>query len=583
MNNNFYFCFFIFAILTSITIGMPNDALKQFSTHGMAFVIDRIDDNKEDTMAWILQKMINQESSMIVTTSSLLHLVTIPEDRWLAWELLDYLFVLVPRTFNAISTLKNYTKKLDRTTTPSLALQLGIRTNDLRPFLLTAKNIKTRPAEGTLRNNKKFSQEITDALTNKLFIPRSDYYQNPLKISVPTFSFYMAGHGAADRMCVGLGLEDFRTLLDGFAKTLNIALVFIFSCYQPLTAIDAKEDRSGTIITDYHNQYTAYNLTAQRYPFTIISSVITEGEAEIAGKTTSFDTFFTKTKNAPPIDFYELAKLITPFPSFSTTHANRPLIRLANQDITNVLVPQSQKQYEINIVALGDVLSRAHAADHELNLSRYFGRTPETILMYTRTVPFALRIDRTSQHEPFPNVISMFTGDSLTEYQGGIAAPDYTLTEALRGFTPIKTLGRTKIITIKKLFARNDSDTFGNSHGTVTLPNVIISSIETNASQSQITAFAEYKNTLFKINLNTSTTAWQRCDRNDKNFNATQRAIKKLTQEQAPGYEHIGEALQSGFEEQKKQYEVKQNLDTALQGLAKSLTALNKTILEKKS
>lgn len=314
--------------------------------------------------------------------------------QWAIKEINDFLYLLVPQEYvQALKIDMAIIKKVsDEPKITPVELQLGLKVNHMKNITslseITSKTIG-EPSRPHYVVNALYN---TSRKTSDIFCMRSDYHAHN-ESQVPLWTIYMDGHGTMNGKIVGMGLDDFKEVLNFFEKSINTRLLIYKSCYAA--------GLNNEII--YKDARTAIHKT---YPFAIITQAITDAPVmgigprpeEVRGKLeleilVHFDDFLHDVQSEV-IDYAALTKYL--FPSLPEEKlkgfglqvwANVPQIKLPGVEWFSVMASQK------DIVSIGSILAKTFDANKPLDVVKYFKTDPKAILLYAADIPFELIIN----------------------------------------------------------------------------------------------------------------------------------------------------------------------------------------------
>jgi len=229
----------------------------------------------------------------------------------------------------------------------------------------------------------------------------------------------------------GFDLQDFMRVHEAF-KNLWLSLLFIDSCYSPITRISDVQKNAPTWLR-----------TAA--PFTTITGAFTATTIETQ-TVNQWNTFARDVRSMATPDLKTLIGLIYPFQVEGGAITNKPWKQLKGTDIPQ---PLEQDQTTITIGA-------TQAITRDVNNPLYLTKKTNYIAWQTPIFPGILQIDK--MPGTFPVFVSLAVDIPVAQGITGavheiaaLNAPDWTLTQVLEGCAAFEDLKINRLFVIEKM------------------------------------------------------------------------------------------------------------------------------------
>lgn len=405
--------------MSSVETKMSHEAQQPFSTNTLLIFLD--DSEKEmGPVSRILLEALRQQAAPILASMSLLRVIFLTskdsllktdfENEWAIKLVNADLALLTPK--NYIQTMQDkYGSRAKAASFSSLEAVLGLQIDHMKTVSSLQEYAKKWVPDLDYFG---FIEDL-----NEIFVPRTAYAPEKTAQNigltntwVPTWSFFVNGHGELGKSIVGIPLKQFRPFLDFLANKINTKLLVYFSCYAAgtnaaliygdLTAPTEYEETSKTASALYKNK---------TYPFVIATGALTDAPTSGIAVLFNFKDFVRQV-TAP--DNGDYTKMLMPvLRSAQGMVEQEPFALETRGDIRNV--PQLKLPglpwFNVvdttkRVVSIGKTLAQARTQD--LDIISYFKvNKPLGILLYTSYIPFTLNINL----DAMPPLILMEPGE----------------------------------------------------------------------------------------------------------------------------------------------------------------------------
>ncbi len=355
--------------------------------------------------------------------------------KWVIKQVNNLLCLLIPHTFLEIcgvhySNVEAYTPESKDLST--IELQLGLKVNHMSSDVSFEK----------ISNLPDYANYFVKALPS-IFCTRSDYKDKQAG-PIPSWSFYVIGHGEYRESVVALLFKQFNRFLHFLKYSINTRLLLYDSCY-------AAGQNTELI---YKNDISKLQ---QAYSFPIITNALTDavvfcqnylevkdGSLHLLSGT-NFARFLKSVTVSDIIDYKTL--VLSTQDDYKTVFSKTRPAELFDGFLHQIKLPGlewfSVLKDRPNIVSIGSVLSRTRERPLKI------GSDVELVLLYTQNaIPFDLFFDEC------PAIISMVPGEAH-HLLSRISSARYGVIYLINMFMRLSSLEGTKTFYINEIKGRN--------------------------------------------------------------------------------------------------------------------------------
>lgn len=351
------------------------------------------------------------------------------------------LYLLIPH--NYLQELKIDLKDVEyfgTSTISSAELSLGLKVNHMPTVILSDVLRVTE----SYRDISYFIASILDSSKRSRIFCTRDEYSNANIATMPSWAFYMLGHGSMGSSIVGISLEGFKVFLEFLENRVATTLLIYSSCY-------AAGTNEELIYKDVQAP-----IGKKTFPFAIITEAITDSIIEkfsvsiigldIFSSSYHFNVFTKKVMQSDIFNYEKLAKSVL----FSVPSAkeiswgNVAQIKLPGLEWFSVLTSQKE------VVSIGSTLAKTRDPEKPLNIQTFFKTDPRALLLHAHTIPFELIINSLR----FDVIISMIPGKAVHKIKAISSTRPFN--EVLDWFMKLEQLDVLKFFFIEKIGSKEN-------------------------------------------------------------------------------------------------------------------------------
>lgn len=306
-------------------------------------------------------------------------------DKWIIKQINNSLNLLLPVSYlKSLGITNDAVKEYSYSTGDTVSdveLKLGLRVNHMksidyesmhRPFLDYVKN--------TILPVEHVNYFVSSLDT--IFCKKAEYN----KIDIPEWYIYILGHGLIEHSIAYLSFNDFKQLLQFLDTKIVTQLLMITSCY---VAGTNAEIIYGDIKSETHQYYSfpiildgLNDMSTTGYIYTVNRDA---DQKIVLNTRADFNLFFQKAKESEG-NYSEIVQSISP---------NTAQIKLPGIEWFSII--------DDKIVSINSILTKTRNPKKPLDIVTFFKKDPSTILLYSDSIPFELKIN---SHN-IKNIISM--------------------------------------------------------------------------------------------------------------------------------------------------------------------------------
>jgi|GEM_PF-2870452 len=363
---------------------------------------------------------------------------------WIIKKVNDALYLLIPIQYLCDLNINEAAVMAfdDKASFTQVEQQLGIKVNHMKTVTDIDEIKRPVPVPYVAQYFLDALYDPTRENPSSIFMTKKDYYACKNN-NIPTWSFFIGGHGIMGVSIAYLLVHQFKNVLNFFEQELLVKLVYYLSCY-------------GAGVNSKALYEDAEKGVDKAYPFAIITQAITDApvavpvmELRMQGDELQvlyfmhFHTFVKLATSTEILDYKKIADCFIHKLQMSGARSMLPQVKLPGLPWFSVI-------HEERVCAISATLAKTRTKP--LNIETFFARkgrkvSPIGILLYAQEIPFELIVNSKTETDAPPTMISMIPGNALHHLKM-VSSSVHSVEDLMLSFLHIKQLGPHKVFII---------------------------------------------------------------------------------------------------------------------------------------